>query len=181
MGKHVMIDLETWGTNNKAIIISLGAVKFDPMTDEDLTVDNFYCAIDPKSSQDYGLKVDANTIMWWIDPKNDEARAKWLGEVKVDLASTLEGFQDWYGGESLPTWGNGATFDNVLLRNAYDCVGLECPWKFWHDRCFRTLKNLTKLEDALPTFGVAHHALTDALNQAQHLRAVVRKLGITLE
>ena len=180
MGNHVMIDLETWGTHDGSIIISLGAVKFDPMSDEDLLADIFYCAIDPTSSEQFGLKTDASTITWWMGKDKTVAREKWMSETKIDLPSTLEGFQDWYGGDNLPTWGNGATFDNVLLRTAFRKVGLECPWKFWDDRCFRTLKNLTKVE-ALPDFGTPHHALTDALNQAQHLRAIVRRLKIVLE
>ena len=179
MGKHVMIDLETWGTQDGSIIISLGAVKFDPQTNDDLTEDNFYCAIDPKSSEQFGLKADAATLLWWMDPDRAEARAAWLSDTKVDLPTMLEGFQDWYGSISLPTWGNGATFDNVLLRTAYVRGGMDCPWNFWDDRCFRTLKNLTNVPAQTKPV-MPHEALADALYQAQWLRNIVRALALNL-
>ena len=42
----------------------------------------------------------------------------------------------------LRIWGNGAGFDNTLLRQAYEVNSREVPWAFRHDRCFRTLRGL---------------------------------------
>ncbi len=177
---HVMIDIETWGTENDAVIVSLGAVKFDPaQASKDIISDSFHVAIDPQSCMAYKLSVSANTLKWWMDPARDTPRNDWINQEKVDLATALDGFSQWYGTQSLPTWGNGATFDNIIMRSAFKAVGMELPWDFWDDRCYRTMKNLApgiKLERV----GTYHNALDDAITQAKHLQAITDHLGIHL-
>lgn len=176
MALHCMIDIETLGTGNRAALLSLGAVKFDPLAPE-AEWDCFHVGVEPASCTQHGMSIDADTVMWWLHPHRAEARDAVMALTRVDLASALEGFASWYGGESLPTWGNGATFDNVIVRNAYTAVGLDCPWPYWQDRCYRTLKQQApglKLERR----GLHHSALDDALTQAKHLRAVAAHLGL---
>jgi hypothetical protein len=64
-------------------------------------------------------------------------------------------------------WGNGASFDNAILAHAYARCGATPPWKFWNDRCYRTVAALT----ATPRQqgGTHHNALDDARSQAEHL------------
>jgi hypothetical protein len=63
---HVMLDLETWGTGNDAVVVSIGACKFD----KNDILDAFHVGVDPKSCMELGLKVDAGTILWWMDPSS---------------------------------------------------------------------------------------------------------------
>ena len=63
MSMQVMVDLETFGTKHDAVIVALGAVKFDP-SDEFFISFKFYCTIDPSSCEAYGLSLEANTVMW---------------------------------------------------------------------------------------------------------------------
>lgn len=171
---HVMVDIETWGTSNDAIPVSLGACKFDS-TD---ILDQFHVGIDPRSAQEFGLKIDAGTILWWFDAERDEARRQWLELEKIDLASALLGFAEWCGNGDpvVAIWGNGSTFDNIILRSAYKAVGLAYPVPFWADQCYRTMKNRTpgiKLE----RIGTHHNALDDAISQARHLQAIIAQVG----
>jgi DNA polymerase III epsilon subunit-like protein len=170
---HVMLDLETWGTGPDAAIVSIGACIFVPTTDE--IVDRFHVAIDPVSNQEFGRKTDALTILWWMHSDRDVARKRWLDADKVDLWTALEGFGQWC--PNAPVWGNGATFDNVILSSAYKTVGLDQPWKFWHDRCYRTLKGLAPAIK-LVREGDHHDALDDAVSQAKHMQAIVAHLGL---
>ena len=174
---HVMIDLETFGTKPDAALVAIGAVKFDP-TNPTTQQDKFYALIHPSSSIAHGLTVDGDTLLWWMNKDQDAARADLLASTggMIDLASALEGFATWFGPASRPVWGNGATFDNVILRNAFKVVGIPCPWDFWHDRCFRTLKNL----DPRPRekLVVAHNALKDAESQVAQLLDITAYLGI---
>jgi hypothetical protein len=39
-------------------------------------------------------------------------------------------------------WGNGATFDNVILRASYERELIPCLWHFWNDRDVRTIVEL---------------------------------------
>lgn len=172
-----MLDLETFSTDAGGSILSIGACKFDPMV---LGVtDKFHVAIDPVSGEDFGLKMSASTVMWWLDNARHDARQQLLSHKRIDLASALEGFALWFGPHSLPTWGNGVRMDNAMLEAAYKVAGMECPWQFYDERCYRTVKNLAP-QINLERVGVHHDALDDAISQAVHLQQIVAKLGIVL-
>lgn len=172
-GPHVMLDLETLSTANDGLVLAIGACKFDPMgTGVD---DAFYVVVDPIDAQAHGLKIDASTVMWWLEQDALARDALTLAD-KVSLGTALEGFAMWFGSDSLPVWGNGASFDNVLLRSSYKAAGIEAPWKFWDDRCYRTLKNLAP-EVKIERVGTHHNALDDAISQAAHMQAILRHMA----
>jgi hypothetical protein len=181
---HVMLDLETWGTAPYSAIIMIGACEFDPHTlvSDDIIIDRFEVAITPTNA---GLRVDVETLTWWMDAERDAARSAWVRMPKVTTPVALDGFSDWLHsmstGESsdLRIWGNGAGFDNTLLRQAYEVSSRRVPWSFRHDRCFRTLRSMLTLEEG-QYLGTQHTALADAENQAIRANQIVRKLGIKL-
>lgn len=170
----VMLDLETMSTESNAAIIAIGAVKFDPKTKQ--ITDRFYTRVDLQSCKDAGLDISASTVMWWLQ-QSEAARSEFKGQLPP-LRTALAGFTAWMG--KMPgdightsVWGNGATFDNVILTNAYSAVGIERPWKYNKDRCYRTIKSLfpnvkTPETPAL----VAHRADHDAEYQAIHLMQI---------
>lgn len=171
---HVMLDIETMGTGTHAAVWAIGAVKFRP--GERGTEKNFYVPIDLKTSQDAGGKIDASTVLWWMDPKNDAARQSLLSADNVSLYAALQGFAQWLAmDEIVGVWGNGATFDNMIMRSAFDSVGMECPWSFRADRCFRTFKAMFPVI-APPDVGIAHNALHDAQHQVQWFHAITEML-----
>jgi len=180
MAKHVMADLETLSTADNALLLSIGGVLFDGET----ILDKFHVGIDPVDAERYGLKVDAATAWnYWADPKRDEARKRLFELPKVDLFAALDGFSIWVNetpvDERGSLWGNGATFNNVLIKNAFAAVGLPSPFTYKQQECYRTLKNRCP-EIAYTQIGVAHDALDDAESQAVHLQAICKHLGITL-
>lgn len=177
--RDVMCDLETMGNGSKAAIIAIGAVKFDPKLKQ--IGDKFYSRVDLQSCLNAGLEVSADTIMWWLQ-QSEAARAEFKGSMPT-LDVALKGFTAWM--DRFPAdigehrvWGNGATFDNVILSNAYKAVGLPRPWTYKNDRCYRTLRCLypdVPLPQMPPSF-VAHRADHDAEYQAYHLMAIWPKL-----
>ena len=182
---HVMLDIETLGTLPYSTIIAIGACAFNPYATEvkEIVTDRFDVAISPVNA---GLRVDAETLLWWMDAERDAARTAWLKMPKVALREALDGFADWLNslhqgelGNGIRMWGNGAGFDNVLLRQAYEVTGREPPWSFRHDRCFRTLRSMLTFEEG-QYLGTQHTALADAENQARRANQIVRKLGIKL-
>jgi hypothetical protein len=167
-----MLDLETWGTGNDAVPVSLGACRFTA----DEIIDNFHVAIDPGSCVALGLKMDAGTLLWWMDRDRREALDRWLSMGKVDLASALVGFSDWVSiRQPVAIWGNGSTFDNIILRSAHAACGLEYPVRFWQDLCYRSMKQQTAIP--IERSGIHHDALDDAISQARHLQAIWREQG----
>lgn len=174
---HVMLDLETWGTGNDALIVSIGACKFN---DTDI-LDRFHVAVDPTTGKAFGREIDASTMLWWLDPAREEARRSWLELERVDLGTALYGFATWLftSPEVVALWGNGSTFDNVILRSAFAACGVVYPVQFWQDQCYRTMKYRAP-EVELVREGVHHNALDDAISQARHLQAIVLHLDCGL-
>jgi exodeoxyribonuclease VIII len=110
--------------------------------------------------------------------QSDGARKQTFGaESTWTLPTALIQFNAWLGEQDkdfrkIAIWGNGATFDNVVLRSAYASVGLKPHWHFRGDKCYRTVINLLP-EDKRPAFerhGTHHNALDDAITQARHLQ-----------
>ena len=174
---HIMLDLETLATSSNALILSIGAVKFDPMSDE--ISEKFHVGVDLGSLplNSYGLDIEAATVLWWLDAQRAAGREALEAVPKTDLASALEGFGMWIG-DNARVWGNGASFDNVILRNAYTKLGMDAPWRFWNDRCYRTFKNLAPRME-VRRVGAHHSALDDAVTQASHLQKLVLALKLT--
>ena len=171
----VMIDLETMGTAPDAAIVSLGAVEM--CFDENQLGDHFFGAISLASAMKANGTVEASTITWWLK-QSEQARASITHGA--DLKETLIRFNRWldYQGthRTVRLWGNGATFDNVILRSAYAAVDVQPAWRFRGDMCYRTLKNI--FSDVAPPerTGVHHNALDDALYQAEHMLCIVNAL-----
>jgi DNA polymerase III epsilon subunit-like protein len=176
-----MIDVETLGLRPNAALLSLGAVVFgrdQPLpTSLHPTTPTFYAEIELSSCLAAGLTVDAKTIAWWAT-QGAEARRASLGmqEGRWSLAAALRQFSEFV--NSLPplsgVWGNGAAFDNVVLREAYRSIGCEPPWDYRQDRCYRTLRNLNRDVFFGPFVGTEHNALDDAVAQARHATEILR-------
>lgn len=166
---NTMIDIETLGTRPGDIIVSIGAVEFDLTTGK--LGREFYKVIHAGNAAQYGLKIEAGTVMWWLT-QSEQAR-KSIAFGGLPLREVLEAFSAWAPKDMKP-FGNGATFDLGLLRANYDAVGLPAPWHFSRERCFRTLKaaHADIAED--PREGTYHNALDDAKHQANHLIKIVR-------
>lgn len=164
-----MIDCETLGTTASAVILSIGAVKFDLVSNK-IDDAGFYASISIESNLDHGRRIQEDTLLWWL--KQTPAAQAVFHESKITLASALVDLSDWFGDGDYCVWSNGADFDLPMLAHAYSQIQVETPWKFWNSRCFRTYKNLPGAKDiTIPREGVHHNALADAHYQIQVLQA----------
>lgn len=158
---RAMLDLETLGQSPGSVIVALGAVKFGA----EGVGREFYRRIDPQSCVDAGLRMDVSTVMWWLQ-QSDAAREE-IARPGQSLKEVLSAFAGWLDDDT-EVWGNGSDFDNAILAAAYGAIGEPPPWKFWNNRCYRTVKNIHP-EVPLERRGVAHNAVDDAVTQALHL------------
>lgn len=170
---NVMVDLETLGNGSSAVIVSIGACKFDVLTG--ISEDTFYTVVHPQSCVSTGMEMDASTVVWWMS-QSEEARKVFSDSSAVPIQDALSSFSAWYP-QDAALWGNGASFDNTILANAYRLTGQRPPWKFWNDRCYRTLKNMMPLVQH-EREGTHHNALDDAVFQAGHAIKILETLGI---
>jgi 3' exoribonuclease, RNase T-like len=176
--KHIMCDLETLGTTADAVILSIGAVKFDLATGA-IDNDGFYRSVSIESNLNMKRRVSEDTLIWWL--KQDVAAQQVFHESKETLETALTEFSDWVGNDKYEMWSNGADFDLPMLAHAYTQAQIEIPWKFWNSRCYRTYKNLPGAKDIrVPAAGVKHNALSDAFQQAQTVSAIHRQLFLNI-
>jgi len=169
MSTDVMVDLETLDTRPSAVILSIGACLVNWRTGE--PSNPFYAVVDLASSREAGLTESPDTLAWW-NRQSPEARRVFtdpsvsLDEALSLFAHYLRGFNS----KDVKIWGNGSDFDNVILANAYDALSYDAPWRFYNNRCFRTVKNVMSFQlKEPPRAGTYHNALDDALHQARVL------------
>jgi hypothetical protein len=169
--KNIMLDLETMGTSNDAAIIAIGACAFDQ---NDGIGERYYCKISLDSSVKSGGVMDADTVMWWLS-QSDAAREE-LQRNRINHADALYGFAHWvydhFDPQTVNVWGNGASFDNVILRSAYRRAALAPPWNHYRDRCYRTIKSQWPNIKINRRDGTHHNALDDAISQSWHMIAI---------
>lgn len=179
---HHMVDLETFGTTPRAVVLSIGIVAFD-VREMEITGTHHVILERTHQISRLGRDINPSTIEWW-NRQGAEARKLLdvpsservpLEDALVEVSGFLTGTQG--------VWGNGAAFDNVILASLYDDLGLEHPWAFWQDRCFRTLKHIAGNHGVpKPPFrGVPHNALDDAIHQFEHLREIAKALRLELD
>jgi hypothetical protein len=170
--RHIMVDLETLGTAPGSVIASIGAVAFDPV--EGILGETFYAVIDPADAQRCGLRIDGETVLWWLR-QGDEARAALTGGTRVSLFTALSAFSTFWERHKAKTfWGHGANFDDPLLASAYRAQRLDPPWLYYDSRCTRTLFELAGVKPDR-TAGAHHNALDDAMAQA---RCAIEAFGV---
>jgi len=178
---NVMIDIETLGTRPGSVIVSIGAITFDPVTGA--LGERFYVDIDAHDAQKRGLTIDVGTFFFWLGQPAD-ATATLLRTKRMPLDQALHRFTLWLQGQQYRCtgstqwlWANSPDFDLVLLEAAYRAVGLEAPWSHRNRMDVRTLVKLTGASVPKPALAVPHHALWDAHHQAEIVIEAYRLLG----
>lgn len=172
----VVVDLETLGTKSGAVIVSIGAVSFNSHdTDNWETLDDegrcFYAVLNLDEQVLAGHTIDPDTVLWWM--KQDVMARKVYDEHKEGVAPVLTRFAEFCEGTKR-LWGNGSSFDNVLLRALYDTYKLPFPYNFWNDMDLRTLKFASGIQKFDINQGLAHHALDDAKYEALCIQDCMR-------
>lgn len=167
----IMIDLETMGTRPDAAVVSIGAVAFS--TEHRVIGPTFYARVALETAVAQGGTMDPSTVLWWMQ-QSGAARYDVHGTGSSPISEALTNFTRFVERFDSPSvWGNGAAFDNVILRSAYKRAGLHAPWSYSLDRCYRTLRALHRDIPEPPRVGVYHNALDDAMHQTMHLLRIL--------
>jgi hypothetical protein len=166
---EVSIDIESMGTEPGSAVIGIGACFFNTTTGE--IDEGFYRAINLASCTARGLTMDASTIMWWMGQSDAARNAVRFSTYPLERA--LADFNAWLAERSAPDnlrpWMRGPSFDGSLLVAAYKACGIEPPWRFWNERCHRTLTARNPSVEPPEREGELHNALDDAKHQARWL------------
>jgi len=183
--QDVMIDIETLSTKPGAVVLTIGAVIFDPESEE--LGQTFSIRLPAQEQIERGALVDIQTIRWWMDQSMEARQAAFEGPCADSVAQGLGKFSRFLKkipAEKLRLWSNGPAFDSaqlqILYRRFHDGLGDENAWpvRYNADRDCRTIFDLAYPDEAIPVSDkrVAHNALDDAIWQAMAVQTCVRKL-----
>ena len=167
-----MVDLETLATSPDAVILTLGAVTFDPASNK--IFDKLYYRVDVESCDRLGMTVNDDTVEWWSKQAADVQTEAFAEDNRVPIEEVIEKFHK-FAWNCDAFWSHGATFDLVILDCYYRKLNKVPPWNFWQIRDTRTLFDLG-YDPEMPKEGL-HNALEDASRQAMGVQTIYRKLN----
>lgn len=165
----LMIDCETLDIGERPVLLSIGAVVYD----DTQIFEYFQIDIDIENSKKHGFTVSQSTLDWWNEQDPIAKNMAFSGKEKIDLA--LQKLVDFYSDNGCDEiWSKGALADIRWINNALDHFGIERPWNYYKEFCFRTLlKSSPRFE--IPFAGIQHNALDDAIHQAKqfiHIKTI---------
>ena len=168
----IMLDLETLATSPDAVILTFGAIKFDPFDAAKEMSDGIYFRLDVDEQIDLGRRVDQGTVAWW-GTQSAEVREEALGETdRVSIEDFTKALNKFVVGATR-IWAQGPVFDIVILENLYRQIGKPAPWQYYAIRDSRTL--LKALGDDRNGGALLHNALADAVSQAEAVQSAVNR------
>lgn len=172
---NLMLDIETLGTGSDAVVISIGAVLFDPLTGE--LGDSFYRALNYQDQIDKNRKPSYDTIKWWLSQSKEAQEV--FNEANVTTSEALVDFYAFCKNVNrLKPWGNGPSFDLTIVETLFKDFGYsELPWSFWNVRCFRTFREYIYDGNETVREGVHHNAIDDCKHQIKVIKEGLAKNG----
>jgi hypothetical protein len=167
MMKDMMLDVETFSTDSNGVIVSVSAVMFD--LDTGATGDTFEMGVDINEQVKNGAVIDGGTVNWWL-AQPDDAQAQLLILHPTPVNKVLKKFNAFCVKNDINSmWGNGATFDNVLLRNLYKRHDITFKVPYWADRDVRTLVAIKRINTKDFEFeGTRHNGIDDCKHQIKY-------------
>lgn len=170
-----MIDLETLDTTPDCVILSIGAVRFDPKGIG--VAEKFSVKPNVDEQLELGRTVSEDTLTWWAS-QSKQAQEEALGdEGRISFKDALDQLYKFCWNKKA-VWSNGAAFDVVAVESCWRQLGVRIPWPFYTVRDTRTLYDIAgvSLKDKKYGTNTTHRAVEDAEHQAIVLQDAYRKL-----
>lgn len=171
MTTAVMLDIETLGFRPDTVILTFGAIKFDPWDASADPSDGIYFRLDVDEQLSLGRSTDQSTLDWWMEQAED-VREEAMGEGdRTSLEAFTRALNKFLVGVD-QVWAQGPTFDMIIIENMYRQLGLPVPWKYSAVRDSRTLFQVHG-DPRIEGFEGAHNALVDCYVQAKGVQKVL--------
>ena len=171
-----MLDIETLATSPDSVILTFGAIKFDPFDPDREMGPGLYFRINVDEQINLGRHVDENTVAWW-GTQNEQVREEALGEYdRIRLEDFTKELNKFVVGVNR-IWAQGPVFDIVILENLYRQLQKPTPWPYYLIRDSRTL--LKALGDTRQAGAMLHNALADCVSQAEAIQDAVKRYKLT--
>lgn len=187
---NIMVDLETLGIRQDAIVLEISAVEFNCHTGEIGEV--FDVKLDIDDQLLYRRSLNRETLQWWFK-QNEEARKNVFDDmVKIQTDTALYEFGNFVdrcdnkcNSDSdrrvVKLWGNGSIFDLGILQNMYETclLNMKLPWKFWAVNDVRTIVDLNPDVKRNCKFdGTPHCAVDDCKHEIKYLVETLKTIKV---
>jgi hypothetical protein len=171
----VMLDLETLSTRPESVVLTMGAIKFNPFKQDDFG-QTLYIRPDVDEQISNGRHVSDDTMNWWLD-QPEEVREEALNtDDRMPIEEMLRTLNRFLVGVD-NIWAQGPIFDIGILENLYRQHNTPPPWKHWQIRDSRTIFGTHGDPREVGRHNL-HNALADCVYQAQGIQMVYHKLNL---
>lgn len=169
----LMFDMETLDTKPSAIILSLGAVKFDPTDfNNKYEMPSLYLRFDIDNQSQLGRTIGESTLDWWKKQSPEIQETAFSDNDRTSLLDAVEKFHQ-FAWNCDRIWSQGS-FDVNIMEDLYRMIGRTTPWNYWQIRDSRTLFDFI---DGNIDRSKHHDALEDAREQARAVQRSLKKIG----
>jgi hypothetical protein len=178
MAAHIMIDMETLDTTPDCVILTIGAVKFDPKGQGMIEKLELRPTVEDQTEV-YNRSINEDTLRWWSEQSPAALEEAMGDENRESLKECMLKLYKFCWNTN-GVWSNGASFDIVVAESAMRQTLTEypnpIPWPFWTIRDTRTLYEIAgvKLKDGGHV--TSHKAVEDAERQAVVVQQAYVKL-----
>ena len=194
MKDTVILDIETLGSVNNCVVLSVGMVAVDSTKDytfDELIENGYYAKLDVKSQVDAGRKIYKDTLEWW--DQQGKAAQHILKPSPKDMhwSKLRKNMISWLGEQGVDTYtvkaySRGSHFDFGILHDLFriteGCEPTELPWRFWniHDSktVVLTLLGRDVWDMGVEPEGFIHH---DCLHDAAREYLTIQKALYTFQ
>ena len=176
MANDIMIDIESLDTSPNCVILTIGAVRFDPKGMGVVERLELRPTIDEQTEQ-FNRVINEDTLRWWSE-QSPEALDEAMGDRdRVSFAECMETLYKFCWNRRA-VWSNGASFDIVAMESAWRNLGMRIPWPYYTVRDTRTLYEIAgvSLKDKKYGTKTTHKAVEDAEHQAIVVQDAYRNL-----
>jgi hypothetical protein len=177
VANDIMIDIESLDTTPNCVILTIGAVRFDPKGSGVVERLELRPTIEDQT-EIHNRSINEDTLRWW-STQSPAALEEALGDQgRVPFAECMETLYKFCWNRRA-VWSNGASFDCVVMESAWRQTSDKpnpIPWPFWSVRDTRTLYEIAgvKLKDGGHV--TSHKAVEDAERQAIVVQQAYMKL-----
>jgi len=172
----VMLDIETLGTEENSLILSIGLVKFNMQTSE--IGESLHLKLDIVDSLENNFELNIDTVKWWLKQPKEFTKLL-ISEETFKLKEALNKISNFLN-PTYKIWAKSPSFDCNLLKSVYKKLNKEIPWDFRKQQDVRTLINLNPdvYKDFKNNNKITHNALQDCFDQIEYCTHIFRTIKI---
>jgi hypothetical protein len=177
MANDIMIDLETLHTTPDCVVLSIGAVRFDPRGQGVVEKLELFPTVEDQT-EIYNRAISDDTIRWWSEQNPAALEEAFSERGRQSFSECMEILYKFCWNRRA-VWSNGASFDCVVMEHAWRQVSDKpnpIPWPFWSIRDTRTLYDIAGVSLKDGGHSTSHKAVEDAERQAIVVQKAYMKL-----